>query len=154
MRRFRYPSLRVLYDELNRAFWDGALPAPLSGLVFYGDGRALRDRGVLLRRVRLRWGVSGLRASGKRGHALGVFVPAAEFSPSSIRVLSPIGTEGERRVLLHEMAHLAVWRAGHDSREHDGHGALFIAELERLAAMGQTWATDEAERYRREMGAR
>jgi hypothetical protein len=154
--RRRYRSLRELYDELNAKFWNGALPGPLRELTFYGNGTAPRDRGVWLRRVGARWdgSVHGLRSNGKRGHALGVFRPAGGFRPNQIHVLSPLGAEGERAVLAHEMCHFVVWRAGHDSRDHGGHGAPFIAELERLAAMGESWAAEEAERYRREMSVR
>jgi hypothetical protein len=154
--RRRYRPLRELYDEANARFWNGALPAPLRALIFYGDRTPPRERGVMLRRVGCRWdgSVSGLRANGKRCGAVGTFSRAAGFAPSFIRTLSPLGDEMERRVLLHEMAHFAAWRAGDDAREHGGHAAAFIAELERLASLGEVWATEEAERYRREMGAR
>jgi hypothetical protein len=154
--RRRYRPLRDVYEELSGRYWPGALPAPLRELTIYGDGTAPRDRGVLLRRVGCRWdgSVTGLRAHGKRGHALGTFTPAAGYWPNQIHVLSPLGPDVERSILLHEMAHLAVWRAGRDTREHGGHGAAFVAELERLAALGEAWAAEEAERYRREMSAR
>lgn len=46
----------------------------------------------------------------------------------------------ERRVLIHEMCHAKL-------PTHHGHGYGFLSELRRLGRRGETWATQEAERY-------
>lgn len=45
-----------------------------------------------------------------------------------------------RSVLLHEMCHIGS----------TGHGRCFQAKLKRLGAMGEAWATEEAQQYRSE----
>ena len=44
-----------------------------------------------------------------------------------------------RRTLIHEMCHHGC----------PGHGKTFIAELDRLATLGEEWAAEEAEEYRK-----
>jgi hypothetical protein len=139
-------SLQALYDELNAAFWAGRLPPPQPpGPILYGG--PTDTRGVHLRRVGVRLFAGGLRYrhGGRQGRARGLFHPPGKFSPPMIRVLSQLPTEVEREVLLHEMAHLATWCAGHRDA---GHGAPFIAELERLAALGEVWVQEQVARYR------
>jgi hypothetical protein len=67
------------------------------------------------------------------------------YGPAEIRILAPLEADKERAVLLHEMIHCGLWFAGFTSERH---GARFVAELERLAAEGEPWATLEAEHYR------
>jgi hypothetical protein len=55
--------------------------------------------------------------------------------------------EEERRVLLHEMVHFAVYLGGGRERGDTAHAAPFLAELERLAALGESWAAEQAARY-------
>jgi hypothetical protein len=76
------------------------------------------------------FGTRGLRA-GRGHHAVGLFRPPGPSWPAEIRVLAPLGTDEERRVLLHEMVHLALFLAGHPDA---GHGERFAAELERVGA--------------------
>jgi SprT-like family len=52
-----------------------------------------------------------------------------------------------RKVLLHEMCHAAVCRNAPAPIEGDPHGKEFVAELRRLAAVGEAWASEEAEYY-------
>jgi hypothetical protein len=52
-----------------------------------------------------------------------------------------------REVLLHEMCHAAVSRSTGAGPNGNQHGKEFIAELRRLAAVGEAWAGDEAEYY-------
>ena len=47
----------------------------------------------------------------------------------------------ERQVLLHEMVHCSLHFAGFVDEHHGPH---FIAELERLASLGEAWALEEA----------
>lgn len=54
---------------------------------------------------------------------------------------SPPTPEVLRRILLHEMCHIGSL----------GHGKRFQAKLRRLAAMGEEWATEEAEQYAKEI---
>jgi SprT-like family len=100
-------------------------------------------RAVVVRRVGLRDGMDGLRVRRQPG-CLGRFSPPGQFYPARIQVLSPLGAEGERRVLLHEMIHCAIY---FDGFKGERHGPRFVAEIERLAALGETWAAGEATRY-------
>jgi len=140
--RTKRPPLRELYHELNVELFDGRLPAVQLEPTFYGNQILLTERKIVVRRVGLRMGALGLRSS--QGYCLGAFRPAQGVFPPEIRVASRLGADSERRVLLHEMAHCSVWLAGfHD----EGHGAHFIAELHRLAALGEAWATEQAAHY-------
>ena len=59
-------------------------------------------------------------------------------------MLGQLGAAPERRALLHEMSHAAVlflWGG-----ESEDHGPLFLDELERLYALGETWAGSEMTR--------
>lgn len=139
----RRRPLREVYDELNAQFFGGRLPHPLRELVIGGP---VETRGILVRRVGARDGMRGLRfrAGQKQGHCSGIFCPPGRFWPAAIRVLSPLGGEYERRVLLHEMSHAAVWFAGF---RQEAHGPRFVAELTRLADLGEAWALEAAGRY-------
>lgn len=46
--------------------------------------------------------------------------------------------EGKRRTLLHEMCHVAAPKS---------HNKKFVAQLQRLVRLGETWAASEVERY-------
>jgi len=134
--RSRRPPLRVLYEELNAKFWDGRLPPVQRELTVGGDPRS---RGVQIRRVGIRSSMRGLRVSGQ-GYCIGRFVPAGAFWPARINILSPLRAAEERRVLLHEMIHCALFFAGIEDLEH---GVPFGAELERLADLGEAWAREQ-----------
>ncbi|MGH2368560.1 MAG: SprT-like domain-containing protein [Chloroflexota bacterium] len=141
MARRRQP-LREMYQMLNTACFAGRLP-PTMPTGVYGVNLGA----VVVRRTGLRAFMLGLRGK-RRGPAvsgsLGTFRPPGPFMPAQIRVVAHLSAEQERRVLLHEMAHLAVWAAGfHD----EGHGPRFVGELERLARFGEGWAPEEAARY-------
>jgi len=145
----RYRPLRDLYAECNVRFWEGRLPAPERAPAFGGDVLArISVRRVGAVSVPMTREVRGLRADGGVS-CFGTFrPPTGKIWPARIRVLSPLADEGERAVLLHEMCHAAVWFSGfHDEK----HGPRFIAELERLAAMGEAWAVEDAARYKREL---
>jgi hypothetical protein len=58
----------------------------------------------------------------------------------TIVLLTSLAADRLRRVMLHEMCHVAT----HD--EHDPHGARWLAELARLAAAGEPLAREEARR--------
>jgi hypothetical protein len=145
----RQRALRDLYADFNAQFWDGRLPHAQRVLTFGGDPF---KRGISVRRVGIdptRGTTRGLRCKGAHGFVSGIFRAPTGAWPAEIRVLSPLGVTYGRITLLHEMAHAAVWFArGSDER----HGPSFVAELERLAALGETWATEQAERYRRASG--
>lgn len=133
--------LHALYAELNVTFWGGRLPAPERKILYGGP---IADRGVYVRRVRARDGMVGLRNGDD--YCLGLFLPPGPLTPPRILVLSPLGAEYERRVLLHEMAHTALWIAGFHA---ENHGPRFVAELERLAGLGEAWALEEARLHAR-----
>ena len=61
---------------------------------------------------------------------------------------SALGDEGVREVLLHEMCHAAVCRNAPTPPKGDPHGQEFVAELSRLAALGEAWAGEEVQYYR------
>ena len=69
----------------------------------------------------------------------------ASYWPAVIQIMSPQAPDAERRVMLHEMIHCGLWFAGFTNERH---GPRFVAELERLAAQGETWAAEKAEFYR------
>jgi hypothetical protein len=142
------PSLAALYTALNAQFWDGQLPPAMPRGVFVYDART--HRGVVVLRRGVRVGVAGLcsgflRAGSGPYGALGVFRPPRGFRPAHLTVMSPLSRAEERQVLLHEMVHCGLYFAGFPN---ELHGDRFVAELERLAARGETWATADAARYR------
>jgi hypothetical protein len=131
--------LHALYDHFNVTFWEGRLPRAIPVMLFGGP---VEERGMFVRRGGARDGQGLLSGD---SYCVGLFRPAGKFTPPRILVLSPLGAEMERRVLLHEMAHAAVWIAG--GCWEPQHGPRFRAELERLAGRGEGWATEEARRY-------
>jgi hypothetical protein len=137
-------ALRDLYEGFNVQFWDGRLPHAQRVLTVGGDPFM---RGISLRRVGVGpFGSHGLRCKGARGFVTGLFRPPGAHWPAEIRILSSLG-DRERRVLLHEMSHAAAWFGGFPDEKH---GPRFVAELERLATLGETWAAEDAARYRAE----
>ncbi len=141
----RQRALRDLYEDFRAQFWDGHLPHAQRQLTLGGDPF---ERGISVRRVGIDpfRGTRGLHCQGAGDFVRGIFRAPNAAWPAEIRVLSPLGAKYERITLLHEMCHAAVWFAGgHDDR----HGPYFVAELERLSALGETWPTEQAERYRR-----
>ena len=142
--RRRYSrTLREIYTDLNALFWGGRLPLPQREPIL---GGAIEARGILVRRVGCRWDgtTKGLRVRGKAGFCTGLFIPPGKYSPAEIRVLA-VGGEQERRTLLHEMAHVALYFGG---IKEEGHGPRFVAELEKLAEHGEEWAIEQVEYYR------
>jgi len=148
--RIVYPHrLTDLYAELNERFWSGQLPPILRSPTIF----ASPPRYVMLRRVSC--GVVSYRSpwlpvrKGLRGcggsYARGTFRPPGQHWPAQIRIVSPLPADEERAVLLHEMIHCGLWFAGFTSEQH---GPRFVAELERLATMGEAWTTDEGTYYR------
>jgi hypothetical protein len=94
-----------------------------------------------VRRIGMRLdSAGGFRAMPVKGQqrCIGRFLPPSTYRPAHIDVLSRLAAEEERRILLHEMVHCHLHFAG--LREDQPHGALFVAELERLASMGEGWA--------------
>jgi hypothetical protein len=61
---------------------------------------------------------------------------------------SALEDERVREVLLYEMCHAAVCRDAPAPPDGDPHGQGFIAELLRLAALGEAWAGEEAQYHR------
>jgi hypothetical protein len=141
--------LAALYTQLNEHFWEGQLPPPTPPGVYGGDTR----RGVVVRRVGIRrrlaalYGTRGLRVRGIPADAFcyGRFSAPSRFYPARIQVVSPLSQDDERQALLHEMVHCRLFFAGFTT---EPHGARFVAELERLAAMGEAWALEQAADYR------
>jgi hypothetical protein len=135
--------LRDLYLELNERFWGGRLPRPLRVNEWLDIAIVDLPRFVTVRRVAIR---EGMRGPGPH-HATGRFIHSRTAWPARIVVLSwrLIGTEQERRTLIHEMVHAELWFAG--VREKD-HGPRFVAALESLAAYGEEWVLEAVERYR------
>jgi hypothetical protein len=85
---------------------------------------------------------------GARGqYRLGMFRAPGDYWPARIVVdvarASQAHVGGARAVLLHQMIHCALYFAG--CPDVDAHGLGFLAELKRLSARGETWATMEAE---------
>ena len=137
-------SLTELYTELNLQFWEGRLPYPrVSAPALYKS--PARDRGVAVRRVPVKLYGRGLRSQGQ-ADAIGLFRPAGEFSAARINILSPLDDEQERRVLIHEMIH--CWLRFERPDVQEAHGPEFVLELERLAGLGEEWATEQAAHYR------
>ena len=148
MRRRRHHTrpLREVYAELNVSHFNGRLPEAGKGEeIFYGDLTPPERRRVMVRRVGVHrlFGTRGLR-DGRGGHCDGLFFTPRGLRGARILVLA-LGGEPERRTLLHEMAHAAVWFAGHRGERH---GPRFVAELERLATLGEAWAAESAAHYR------
>jgi hypothetical protein len=63
-------------------------------------------------------------------------------------ICSNLEDEGLREVLLHEMCHAEVYRNAPVPPTGDPHGQEFVAELHRLASLGETWAGEQAQYYR------
>jgi hypothetical protein len=59
--------------------------------------------------------------------------------------MSWLSVDLERRTLLHEMVHFAVFLAG--AREEIAHGPRFVAELRRIGALGEVWALEQTAEY-------
>jgi len=87
----KQPSLVALYTELNLQFWDGSLPASRASAKYYGG--TPRERGVVVRRVSVKYYGRGLRSRDQMpGHMVaGQFHPAKKFSPASINILPSWG---------------------------------------------------------------
>jgi hypothetical protein len=123
-----------LYDDLNRAFFDGRLPKTIRpGWI----GR-LAAKEIVVVRVGINWRTRGLRCGGRYG--VGRYSPPGEIHPARIEVIAGLRPEWERRVLLHEMIHADLYVRGEHDRSEDGHGPKFRAELQRLAELGEAWA--------------
>jgi len=123
--------LAAQYRELNARYWQGQLPPTVPrGLGFVSRAVAVYRVGMLLR-------------NGGHG-ALGRFVPS---TPARIQIVSLLTHEHERQVLLHEMVHCHLHFAGHRFEPGNYHDAPFVAELRRLAAAGESWATEQADAY-------
>lgn len=135
-------SLTKLYAELNIEFWGGKLPSPHSSGRL-GSGPPA-ERGVVVRRVGIRLFSGGLRLRGSNLRASGRFTPPGQYWPARIAIVSGLPKRVERQVLLHEMIHCHLHFAG--AKEADAHGPLFVAELERLASLGESWAAQDARR--------
>jgi hypothetical protein len=114
----RRPPLRDVYSKLNVKFFDARLPEPLREVTV---GKGMARRGVLVRRVGVRDGLSG--------HRKGFFRIRVECYPAEIRVLSALPRDQEYSALLHEMVHYAMYLRG---REAVDHGPDFQAEMERV----------------------
>jgi SprT-like family len=53
-----------------------------------------------------------------------------------------------REILLHEMCHAEVCRKTSAPLSGDRHGPAFVAELDRLAVIGESWAIEQSEYFR------
>ncbi len=118
----RSPSLQILFDDWNAAYWDGALGAPIFSLT------SGRQTGVVPYEVRLcsaavldGWLDGWLGGSRKlrRGERLCGYTGLGAF----IILRDRQRLRRMRAALLHEMVHAAIG---------EGHGRPFLAELVRL----------------------
>jgi len=136
-------SLRELLHRVQHAVLGGRLPSLLSTVKkTYGFGLPEAARGVVVRRVPFTKVVTGLRSAG--ASCSGRFSAPGKWWPARISVVNSPDSH-ERQVLLHEMIHCYLSFIGVRA---PGHGAHFVAELERLASLGEGWAAREADRYR------
>jgi hypothetical protein len=127
----RRRPLAALYAELNRTFFAGRLPR------------------VRVRRVR-DWRESGRSRPRNSRARLTAYVEALAREPlgttwfrgaEPVEILVESSSSGlERETLLHEMIHVALGPA-------EAHGRRFVAELRRLAGLGESWASRAADLY-------
>jgi SprT-like family len=129
--------LRPLFQEFNTQFFGGELPTYEVRVELLINGKTI---------IRLRNGkYRQLPPLGNDLYGLCLAEDRLIFIDSRCSALED---EGVREVLLHEMCHAAVCRNAPAPRDGDPHGQGFIAELLRLAALGEAWAGEEAQYYR------
>lgn len=129
--------LRPLFQKFNRQFFAGELPAYEVRVQLLIEGKAI---------IRLRNGK--YRQLPAVGNDLYGLCLAEELIILIDSRCSTLEDEGVREVLLHEMCHAAVCRNASAPPKGDPHGQEFVAELTRLAALGEAWAGEEAQYYR------
>jgi hypothetical protein len=129
--------LRPLFQEFNTQFFGGDLPAYEVRVELLIDGKTI---------IRLRNGKHRqLPPLGNDLYGLCLAEDQLIFIDSRC---SALDDEGVREILLHEMCHAALGRNAPAPPDCDPHGQVFIAELLRLAALGEAWAGEEAQYYR------
>jgi hypothetical protein len=128
--------LRLLFREFNAQFFAGELPA-------YEIRIELLIAGLTI--IKLRNGTyRQLPGSGNCLHGLCLPDEQLIFINSEC---SKMEDDAVREVLLHEMCHAAVYRSSPAPLRGHPHGQDFVAELSRLAALGEVWAAEHAEYY-------
>lgn len=129
--------LRPLFQEFNTQFFGGELPAYEVRVDLLIDGKII---------IRLRNGKGRqLPPRGNDPYGLCLSEDLLIFIDSRC---SSLEDDCVREVLLHEMCHAAVSRNAPAPPDGDPHGQEFIAELHKLAALGEAWAAEEAQYYR------
>lgn len=134
--------LRRLFRELNEQFFSGGLPEHQICV-------DIINRGYIValpvgKPIQLPWHGSDL---------YGWCVPDRRVIIIHSAILAD--KKLARQTLLHEMCHAKVYQiAGPTSRNADPHGADFIAELRRLAVLGEKWADEQASDCRNAPGSR
>ena len=129
--------LRPAFQEFNRQFFGGELPAYEVRVEFLIDGKAI-----------IQLGNGNYRQLPPLGNDLyGLCLTEDQLIFIDSRC-SALEDEGVREVLLHEMCHAAVFRNAPGPSNSDPHGREFVAELLRLAALGEAWADEQAQYYR------
>lgn len=128
--------LRPRFQEFNRQFFGGELPAYEVRVELLIDGKTI---------IRLRSGK--YRQLPPLGNDLSGLCLAEDQLIFIDSRCSALEDEGVREVLLHEMCHAAVCRNAPAPPDGDPHGQEFLAELRRLAALGEAWAGEEAQYY-------
>jgi len=129
--------LRFLFPQFNRQFFGGELPdyeirvEPLIGRTII----IIKLRNGKYRPQRL--GANDLYGSCIAEEQL-IFIGSQ---------CAALEDEFIREVLLHEMCHAAVSRNAPKPSNGNPHGPEFVAELRRLAALGEAWAGEEAQYY-------
>jgi hypothetical protein len=129
--------LQPLFQEFNRRFFDGMLPAYEVRVDLLIDGKTI---------IRLPSG--GHWQLPNFGNDLHGLCLANEHLIIIDSRCSSLEDEWTREVLLHEMCHAAVHRTAPAVAGGDSHGQEFVAELRRLAALGEAWAGQEEMYYR------
>lgn len=134
--------LRGLFRELNEQFFDGGLPE-------YQICVDIINRGYIVRLpvgkpIQVPWHGSHLYGWCVADRRV-IFIHSATLADKKLA----------RETLLHEMCHAKVYHVAEPTfRNADPHGREFIAELCRLAALGEQWANGQARDCRNAPGSR
>jgi hypothetical protein len=125
----RRRPLRGLYQTLNRDYFENRLPAY----------RVVRHSFEAPRRTTRFYAGEVVPVARLHPDLCALNMGLCDSATRTIYIWDQLDPDGERRVLLHEMCHVAARRGGH--------GPAFLAQLQRLAERGETWAATQHQRY-------